>query len=68
LIWNQRHLIHGLREFENFYNCRYHQGIANARSLHPLPTPIANPVRIAHLNIRRHDRLGGTLHEYQHVT
>ena len=38
LIWNQRHLLHALREFEQFYNGhRPHQGIANARPLHPLP-------------------------------
>jgi transposase InsO family protein len=68
LIWNQRHLAHALREFERFYNGhRPHQGIANARPLHPLPPLIANPARIAHLDIRRHDRLGGTLHEYQHA-
>jgi len=67
LIWNQRHL-YGLREFEQFYNSqRPHQGIADARPLRPLPSPIADPVRIAHLHIRRHDRLGGTLHEYQHA-
>jgi putative transposase len=38
LIWNQRHLLHALREFEGFYNGhRPHQGIANARPPHPLP-------------------------------
>jgi hypothetical protein len=32
LIWNQSHLLHALREFEEFYNVhRPHQGIANAR-------------------------------------
>jgi hypothetical protein len=66
LIWNQRHLLHALREFERFYNShRPHQGIANARPLHPLPSPITDPVRIAHLHVHRHDRLGGILHEYQ---
>jgi putative transposase len=31
LIWNQRHLLHALREYERFYNShRPHQGIANA--------------------------------------
>ena len=41
LIWNQAHLLHALREFEQFYNGhRPHQGIANARPLHPLPAPI----------------------------
>lgn len=37
LIWNQRHLLRALREFETFYNeHRPHQGLANAR-----PSPLA---------------------------
>ncbi|CAM04371.1 integrase core domain-containing protein [Saccharopolyspora erythraea] len=68
LIWNQRHLLHTLREFEQFYNShRPHQGIANTRPLNPLPTPIADPDKIVHLDIRRRDRLGGILHEYEHA-
>ncbi len=68
LIWNQRHLIHALREFEQFYNShRPHQGIANARPMHPLPVPITDPDQIARLDIRRRDRLGGILHEYEHA-
>ena len=68
LIWNQRHLLQALHEFEQFYNGHHpRQGIANARPLHPLPTPIADPNKIAHLNIRRRDRLGGILHEYRHA-
>ena len=68
LIWNQRHLLHALREFEQFYNGhRPHQGIANARPLHPLPAPITDPEQIARLDIRRRDRLGGILHEYEHA-
>jgi putative transposase len=44
LIWNQRHLLHALREFEQFYNAhRPHQGIANARLLNALPSPIPEP-------------------------
>ncbi|MER5852504.1 hypothetical protein ABT126_37300 [Streptomyces sp. NPDC002012] len=35
-----------------------------ARPLHPLPEPIAGPDRIARLDVRRRDRLGGILHEY----
>ncbi|MGW1947575.1 integrase core domain-containing protein [Streptomyces sp. NPDC001940] len=32
LIWNQRRLLHAIREFETFYNeQRPHQGLANAR-------------------------------------
>ncbi|MFD4956537.1 integrase core domain-containing protein [Streptomyces sp. NPDC058451] len=68
LIWNRRHLLHALREFEQFYNGhRPHQGIANARPLHPVPDPIADPGRIARLDVRRRDRLGGILHEYRHA-
>ncbi|MFE2182846.1 integrase core domain-containing protein [Streptomyces sp. NPDC059455] len=68
LIWNQRHLVHALREFEQFYNGhRPHQGIANARPLHPLPPPIDDPDVLARLDIRRQSRLGGILHEYQHA-
>jgi hypothetical protein len=68
LIWNQRHLLHALREFEQFDNGHQpHQGIANARLLHPLPPPIADPDTMTRLDIRRRDRLGGILHEYEHA-
>jgi transposase InsO family protein len=68
LIWNQRHLMQALREFEAFYNQhRAHQGIANARPRQPLPEPITDPDRIARLDIRRIDRLAGVLHEYRHA-
>ncbi|WP_055551795.1 helix-turn-helix domain-containing protein [Streptomyces sp. NBRC 110028] len=68
LIWNHRHLLYVLREFEGFYNAhRPHQGIANARPLHPLPAPITDPDQIASLDIRRRERLGGILHEYRHA-
>ncbi|MDL4774257.1 integrase core domain-containing protein [Actinomadura xylanilytica] len=68
LIWNQRHLLHVLREFETFYNAhRPHQGIANARPLKPLPPTITEPDQIAHLNIRRRRRLDGILNKYEHA-
>ena len=68
LIWNQRHLLHALREFEQFYNAhRPHQGIANARPLHALPPPIPDPSTATRLQIRRRDRLGGILHEYRYA-
>ncbi|MBO2443118.1 hypothetical protein [Actinomadura nitritigenes] len=35
--------------------------------LQPLPPSINEPDRIAHLNIRRRQRLGGTLNEYEHA-
>jgi hypothetical protein len=68
LIWNQRHLLHALREYERFYNShRPHQGIANARPLQPLPEPITDPTQISQLDIHRHPRLGGILNEYHHA-
>jgi transposase InsO family protein len=68
LIWNQRHLLHALCEFEKFYNShRPHQGITNARPPNPLPAPIADPAQLTNLGIRRSDRLGGILHEYEHA-
>jgi transposase InsO family protein len=68
LIWNQHHLLRALREFEAFYNThRPHQGLENARPLLPLPPPIADPDQITQLKIRRHQRLGGILNEYQHA-
>ena len=68
LVWNQRHLLHTLNEFEQHDNQhRPHQGVANARPLAPLPHPITNPATITQLTIERHDRLGGVLHEYRHA-
>jgi putative transposase len=68
LIWNQRHLLHTLRQYEQFYNThRPHQGIANARPLRPLPSPITSQDKITQLNIRRRPRLGGILNEYHHA-
>ena len=68
LIWNQRHLLHALREFEHFYDeHRPHRTLRAAAPLRPLPEPITDSEQIAHLDIRRRDRLGGTLHEYRHA-
>ncbi|MGW2214133.1 integrase core domain-containing protein [Nonomuraea sp. NPDC001684] len=68
LIWNERHLRHALREYEQFYNRhRAHQALAQAAPLRPVPDPITDPERIASLTIRRRDRLGGILHEYSHA-
>ncbi|MFF3877724.1 integrase core domain-containing protein, partial [Streptomyces sp. NPDC001978] len=68
LSWNRRHLIHALHELEQFCNShRPHHGIANARPLRPVPTPIVDPEQVARLDIRRRDRLGGILREYEHA-
>jgi transposase InsO family protein len=65
LIWNQQHLLHALREYEQFYNIhRPHQGIANARPLHALPQPTTQHAQNTDFDIRRHQRLGGILNEY----
>jgi transposase InsO family protein len=65
LIWNQAHLLWALREYERHHNRhRPHRGIANARPMRPLPEPITDPAAITRLRIRRNDRLGGLLHEY----
>jgi transposase InsO family protein len=68
LIWNQRHLLHALREFERFYNGhRPHRTLRAAAPLHPLPEPITDPEQIARLDVRRRDRLDGILNEYRHA-
>jgi putative transposase len=69
LIWNQAQLLHALREYEQFYNQhRPHRTLASAAPLSPLPEPITEPDRLTHLAVRRRDRLGGILHEYQHAS
>jgi transposase len=61
-------LLHALRQYEQHYNAhRPHRGISNSRPLHPLPEPITDRHKITDLHIRRHDRLGGILHEYEHA-
>jgi putative transposase len=68
LIWNQRHLLHALHEYEAHYNNhRPHQAMQQAAPLRAAPPPITDPQRITGLDIRRHDRLGGIIHEYQHA-
>ena len=65
LIWN---LLHALREFEQFYNAhRPHQGIASARPLRALPSPVPELAAATCLHVCRCDRLGGILHEYPHA-
>ena len=65
LIWNENHLRHAVRQFETHHNrYRPHQAMGQATPLRPVPEPITDPDRVAHLDIRRNDRLGGTLHKY----
>lgn len=68
LIWNQRHLLYALREFETFYNeHRPHRALQQAAPLRPLSDPHIDLVSITSFDVRRHDRLGGVLKEYRHV-
>ncbi len=68
LIVNQAHLVHALREYEIFYNQhRPHRALNAAAPLRPLRPPVAETAAIERLEIRRRDRLGGILHEYQHA-
>ena len=64
LIINQRHATAVLHAFERHYNDhRPHRTLSQAAPLRPLPrhTPTATDT------VRQHDRLGGLIHEYQHV-
>lgn len=68
LIWNQRHLLHALREYEKFYNThRPHHGIGNARPLRTLPPAVTDQAAVTRLDIRRRQRLCGILNEYHHA-
>ena len=68
LIWNRAHLLHALREFETHYNLhRPHRALEQEAPLRPAPEPITASADIVDLNVRRRDRLGGILHEYEHA-
>jgi putative transposase len=65
LIWDQRHLMMMLREYEDFYNThRPHRVLNQAAPLRPLPDRVTD---LDHFRIRRHDRAGGVIHEYHQV-
>jgi len=60
--------VHVLHEYETHYNCyRAHQWMEQAAPLRAVPAPITDLQRITNINIRRHDRLGGILHEYRYA-
>jgi putative transposase len=65
LIWNQRHLMTVLREYEDFYNThRPHRTLNQAAPLRPLPGHVTD---LDHFRVRRRDRAGGVIHEYRLV-
>ena len=64
LIINQRHAATVLRQYERHYNDhRPHRALGQAAPLRPHPRRITTAVD----NVRRRDRLGGLIHEYQQV-
>ena len=61
LIWNQRHLMMVLREYEDFYNShRPHRALNQAAALRPLPERITG---FDHFRVRRQDHAGSVIHE-----
>jgi putative transposase len=65
LIWNQRHLMMVLREYEDSCNShRPHRALDQAAPLRPLPDGVTD---LDHFRVRRHDRVGGVIHEYRLV-
>jgi putative transposase len=65
LVWNQRHLMIVLREYEDFYNRhRPHRTLNQAAPLRPLPHSVTN---LDQFRVLRRDRAGGVIHEYRLV-
>ena len=65
LIWNRRHLMAVLREYEDFYNTnRPHRTLNQAAPLRSLPDGLTDLDRF---RLRRRDRAGGVIHEYRLV-
>ena len=65
LVWNQRHLMTVLREYEDFYNVhRPHRALRQAAPLRPLPDGVTD---LDHFQVQRRDRAGGVIHEYRLV-
>jgi putative transposase len=64
LIINQRHATTVLGEYQQHYNShRPHRTLGQAAPLRPLPERTTSEAN----TVRRRDRLGGLLHEYQQV-
>ena len=64
LIINQRHAAAVLCQYERHYNDhRPHRTLDQAAPLRSLPEPTVSETN----TVRRRDRVGGLLHEYQQV-
>jgi putative transposase len=65
LIWNQRHLMTVLREYEDSYNThRPDRTLNQAAPLRPLPDGVSD---LDQFRVKRPDRVGGVIHEYRLV-
>jgi len=65
LVWNQRHLMIVLREYEDFCNThRPHRALKQAAPLRQLPDGITD---LDQFRVQRRDRAGGVIHEYRLV-
>jgi len=65
LVWNQRHLMIVLREYEDFCSThRPHRALKQAAPLRQLPDGIPDPDQF---RVQRRDRAGGVIHEYRLV-
>jgi putative transposase len=60
LIINQRHAATALAQYQDHFNHHPHRALRQAASLRALPDQ--HTTKIAH--VRRHDRLGGLVHEH----
>ena len=68
LISSPQHLLHALRQFEIHDNRhRPHRSPGHGAPLRATPKPITNLAEIIDLQVRRRERLGGILHEYEHA-
>jgi putative transposase len=62
LIWNQRHLLRVLRDYEAHHNDhRPHRSLKQAAPLKPLPTPVIN---LDSFRLRRHTAVTSVINEY----
>jgi len=65
LVWNQRHLMIVLREYEDSCNRhRPHRTLNQAAPLRPLPDGVTD---LDQFRVQRRDRAGGVIHEYRLV-
>jgi transposase InsO family protein len=65
LIWDQRHLLRVLREYETHHNeHRPHRSLGQAAPLKPLPDAVTD---LDAFRAHRRDLIGGVIHEYAQV-